>query len=305
MLTAEQLKGIYVPLVTPFRDGGELDLDSIGTNAQAVADAGAHGLVVNGTTGEAPTVAWEEVAVQFREIRERMAGRSSVPIVIGTGTNDTAATARRTEAAGKLGADAALVVVPYYSRPSQEGIVAHYREAASAGVPVIAYEIPSRTGIRLEPETAQAILELDGVIGIKDSSGGTRLIAELKRLGCAKPILCGEDAFFYAMLREGAAGGILASANCRTAGFADVWRLALAGRYQEAEAAFGRLLPMIRLLFREPNPAPFKYVLAKRRRISSDTLRLPMTPASSALRPELDRLARALDAEEAAGAAGA
>lgn len=288
MMQAEALNGIYVPVVTPFRADGELDLESFGNYLRELLARDVQGIVINGTTGESPTTSWEEVVLLVQEARR--IGGAGVPIVVGTGTNDTRSTVRRTELAGAIGADAALVVVPYYSRPAQEGICEHFRQAAGTGVPVIAYEVPARTSVRLEPWTAREILALDGVIGMKDSSGGTALVRELSRSG--KPILCGEDATFLEMLRADAAGGMLASANVRTNAFADVYRLQAEGRDAEAEEAFGRLLPLIRLLFREPNPAPLKWLLARRSLIASDALRLPLVPISVGLREELESLER-------------
>lgn len=287
MMTAGELKGIIVPAVTPFRPDGELDLDSFARYIGGLLSQDIQGVVVNGTTGESPTTAWEEV-VQLARTARRIGG-SRVPLLVGTGTNDTRATVRRTELAGELGADAALVVVPYYSRPTQEGIYEHYRRAAEVGVPIVAYDIPARTGVRLEPETAKAILALDGVIGLKDSSGGTALVRELSE-PAGKPVLCGEDALFFDMLQAGAAGGILASANVRTEAFAGVWRLHAAGRAAEAGERFARLLPLVRLLFREPNPAPLKRLLARQGLIASDALRLPLLPVSAALAKVLERV---------------
>lgn len=287
-MEAGELRGIFVPVVAPFRPDGELDTDSYRRYADRLLGEDIQGVVVNGTTGEAPTVEQDEAARLMEITKERLAGRR-LPIVMGTGTNDTRSTVKRTERAGELGADAALVVVPYYSRPSQEGILEHFRKAAEVGVPVIAYEIPARTGVRLSVETAKAILDLDGVIGMKDSTGGTELVRELAGPG-SKPVLAGDDASFFSMLEAGAAGGILASANVRTAEFAAVWRLFLAGERREAEEAFGRLLGAIRLLFREPNPAPLKRLLALQGAIASDALRLPMTPVSERLGRELESM---------------
>lgn len=287
MMRADELKGIYVPVVTPLRADGELDLESFRVYLGDLLERDIQGIVINGTTGESPTTSWEDVAQLVQEARQIGGGR--VPIIVGTGTNDTRSTVKRTELAGVIGADAALIVVPYYSRPSQEGIFEHYRKAAETGVPVVAYEVPARTGVRLETETARAILALKGVIGMKDSSVGTALLRELSH-HIDKPILCGDDASFLDMLRAGAAGGILASANMRTDDFARVFRLHTQGRDTEAGEAFELLLPLIRLLFREPNPAPLKWLLARQSRIGSDALRLPLVPISSGLREELERM---------------
>ncbi|MFC5471785.1 dihydrodipicolinate synthase family protein [Cohnella suwonensis] len=189
----------------------------------------------------------------------------------------------------RLGADAVLAVVPYYSKPSPEGIIEHYRQLARVGVPVVAYEIPARTGVRLSAETVKRIFDIDGVIGLKDSSGDTALTAELTRGGETKPILCGDDLLFHAMLSQGASGGILASANWHTPIYLEAYRRFAAGDVQGAKRTFDLLVPYIRLLFRESNPAPLKRVLARQGLIASDHLRLPMVPVSDELRAELDK----------------
>lgn len=286
MLKEQDLRGIYVPVVTPMRADGELDLASFEPYVRQLLEDGANGIVVNGTTGEAPTVTLEEMAALTAAARS-VCLPANKPVVVGTGTNDTASTVRKTAFAGELGADAALVVVPYYSRPSQEGIIEHYRQAAGTGLPVIAYEIPARTGVRLAPDTVKAILDLDGVIGIKDSSGGIELMLELARSGNHKPVLCGEDIYFHAMLCSGAAGGMLASANVRTSSFVEVYEQLMQDRLAASRQSFLTLLPLIRLLFQEPNPAPLKWLLARQGSIASDHIRMPLTPVSEELQQQL------------------
>lgn len=254
MLQADRLHGVIVPLVAPFREDGELDLSSYERYLERLLRHPIRGIVLNGTTGEAPTVEWSEVETMFRVARSVIARLGlDTPIIVGTGTNDTRATARRTEQAGRWGADAALVVTPYYSRPSEDGVYRHYRTAADTGVPIVAYEVPSRTGIRLSADAMASILELDGVIGLKDATGDCELLDALMRL-TSKPVLAGSDDQFAPMLRRGASGGFLASANVRTETFLEAYRLAAEGRYEEAEAVFDRVLPLIRLLFRASNP---------------------------------------------------
>ncbi|MEK0315588.1 4-hydroxy-tetrahydrodipicolinate synthase [Cohnella sp. 56] len=290
MLSERDLNGIFVPTITPFSDDGALDLASYRRYLDALLGHDIQGLVVGGTTGEAPTVEWDEtialVCATMEAVREKGVG---LPVVVGTGTNSTAASVMRTEHAGQIGADAALVVVPYYSRPSQEGIVEHFRRVSQVGVPVIVYEIPSRTGVRLEADTARRIMELDGVIGMKDSTGSTALLSALVPT-TGKPVLAGEDALLCDMLLGGARGGILASANIRTDDYLDVYRRFMRGDAAGAREAFERLLPWIERLFSESNPAPLKWLLARRGVIASDALRLPMSPISAALRTELDAL---------------
>ncbi|EFM10274.1 dihydrodipicolinate synthase [Paenibacillus curdlanolyticus YK9] len=291
MLKEHELRGIYVPVVTPFMPGGELDITSYHQHLGGLLRHDIQGLVLNGTTGESPTVAWEEVSRLMQATLLCMnQHQRKIPVVIGTGTNDTASSVRRTAQAGELGADAVLVVVPYYSRPSLEGIIAHYRAVAQVGVPVIVYEIPARTGVRIDAHTMRTLLDIDGVIGLKDCSGGIELVSDLTTNKDCKPIMCGEDQYFHAMLCEGASGGMLASANVDTDAFVQVYRLAAEGQLHQAQAAFDRLLPLIHSLFKESNPAPLKWLLAQRGILSSDTLRLPMMPISGTLQSEMSAL---------------
>ncbi|MGG1514831.1 4-hydroxy-tetrahydrodipicolinate synthase [Paenibacillus oryzisoli] len=287
MLQEKDLKGIFVPIITPFDEAFGLDAGSFYNHALQLFQDEIHGLVVGGTTGESPTLTSEEVRVLVATAQAaREAAQSAAPIVVGTGTNDTAASVRKTEQAGNLGADAALVVVPYYSRPSQQGIIAHFKRIAEVGVPVILYEIPQRTGVKLELDTVRAILELDGVIGMKDSTSDTTLVTELSRLG-SKPVLCGDDALLYRALEAGAAGGMTASANVETKRFGKVFRQFSEGEREQGCKAFEELLPLVRLLFQEPNPAPLKWLLAEAGVIASEALRLPNVPITERLQAKL------------------
>lgn len=290
MMNEDRLSGIFVPTVTPFSVDGEMDAASYGRYVDRLLAVDIQGLVIGGTTGESPTITWDEVASLLRLTQEavREKGRR-MPLIVGTGTNNTASTVRRTADAGLLGADAALVVVPYYSRPSQEGILAHFRQVTQVGLPVIVYEIPSRTGTKLSVDTARRILELDGVIGMKDSTGDASLLESLAQTG-SKPVLCGEDRCLFEMLEKGARGGILASANIQTEIFVDVYRKFEQGDAKGSAQAFATVLPWIERLFSEPNPAPLKWLLAREGIIASDTLRLPMSPISQTLREELEVL---------------
>jgi len=290
MLQERDLRGIYAPVITPFLPSEELDLESYRRHVEELLRHNIHGLIVNGTTGESPTVSWEEVA-QLVLVTKDVVSKSGkpLPVVVGTGTNSTASTVKRTELAGELGADAVLVVTPYYNRPPQAGVIEHFRRTADVGVPVIAYEIPHRTGLRLTAETVKRVLDLDGVIGIKDSTGSHELLDELVQAG-TKPVLCGDDILFCSMLKHGAAGGILASSMIQTGTFVQVYELAAQGNFEQAEELFASLVPLIQKLFQESNPAPIKWVLSQQGILVSDTLRLPMSPISAGLQQELKEL---------------
>lgn len=290
MLSEQNLKGIYVPVVTPFQTNHTLDLASFESYLKHLLVHDIDGLVINGTTGECPTTSWEEVTSQVEIAKIVMKQlNKTVPLVIGTGTNDTLSSVKRTERAGELGADAVLVVTPYYNKPTDKGVVAHFRKISEAGVPVIAYEIPGRTGIRLSVDAIREILELPQVIGLKDSSGGVELVSELSRYG-SKPVLCGEDLLFHASLSQGASGGMLASANLNTAKFIDVYNRYTSGEVSESKKQFDELVPLIRLLFQEePNPAPLKWILTELGWIESDSVRLPLLPISDPLKEEIKK----------------
>ncbi len=290
MLTSDSLKGLYVPVVTPFLSSGELDLPSYRRYLLELLGHGIHGIVIGGTTGESPSLSWQEVEKLYEWTKQLLSEEHSpLPVILGTGTNDTVSTVLRTKQAHSLGADAVLVVVPYYNRPSPTGIVEHYGQAAQVGVPVIAYNIPYRTGVALSTDTLSRILEIPNVIGLKDSSGGIKQLIELSQI-TNKPILCGEDFYFYAALCCGAQGGILASSSLHTNRFIQVYEMIQAGRWKEAKAAFDPLIPLIELLYREPNPAPIKWLLEHKGIIKSGALRLPTTPISEELQIELLKL---------------
>ncbi|OPH47547.1 4-hydroxy-tetrahydrodipicolinate synthase [Paenibacillus ferrarius] len=287
MLKEQDLQGVYVPIITPFDEKFEIDAASFYNQAYQLFQNEVDGLVVNGTTGESPTITGEELALLFATAQAaRTAANVQAPLVVGTGTNDTLSTVKKTEMAGNLGADAALVVVPYYNKPSQQGIIAHFRRAASVGVPILVYEVPHRTGVTLELDTVREILDIDGVIGMKDSTPNTKLVAELTRMG-SKPILCGEDTLLFDALQAGAKGVMSASANIETERFVAFYRHFAAGRNEQSKELFEGLLPLIRLLFAEPNPAPLKWLLEQQGVIANGTLRLPLLPVTENLAKRL------------------
>lgn len=272
--------GVIVPLVTPFTPAGDVDQLSLDRLVDWLVVAGVHGLVVNATTGESPTLEWAEVERITARLLSRVGG--VCPILIGTGSANTAESVEKTRRARALGAAGALVVVPYYSRPAPAGVVAHYRAIAEIGLPVVAYNIPYRTGLNLDRDTLGAILNLPGVVGIKESSGGIANTAALAgRSG--KSMLCGDDALFVASLAHGAAGGILATANLFPRELLAVHEAARADRFTEARRIFGEILPLIELLYAEPNPSPLKWALQQRGLIDSAAVRLPLVPISDGL----------------------
>ncbi|RUT35755.1 4-hydroxy-tetrahydrodipicolinate synthase [Paenibacillus zeisoli] len=287
MLNEQHVHGIFIPVITPFTHDNQLDIHSYRNYITHLATYDIQGLVINGTTGESPTVSWDEVKLMIQAAQDILANmHKNIPVIVGTGTNDTNLTVSRTESAAELGADAALVVTPYYSRPTQEGILEHFRRVSQVGIPVIVYEIPARTGTRILVDTLRRIMEIEEVIGLKDSSGGLDLLTTLKQYD-TKPILCGEDAYFHAMLCKGAAGGMLASANIHTQHFIEVYQRFAAGDQNGSGGIFSMLESMIHLLFEEPVPAPLKWLLAQQGVIATEQVRLPLMPATDRLKQRL------------------
>jgi 4-hydroxy-tetrahydrodipicolinate synthase len=277
------LQGLYVPLITPFTEKGDLAPDVLEKLAHAVIDDGAAGLVALGTTGESPTL----TTAERRAVLDVCAGvcrERGATLIAGAGSNDTASTARALQdLAAWPEVSAALTVVPYYTRPSQDGIIAHFtRVAADSPVPVLVYNIPYRTGTSLSRETLRELATIPGIAGVKHAVGG---IDHDTVLLMADPpedfaVLAGDDVFASPLLALGAAGGILASAHLCTREFAEfvaAWRAGEAARGRELGH---RLAALSAALFTEPNPCAIKGVLYALGKIPSPAVRLPLLPAS-------------------------
>lgn len=277
------LRGLYVPLITPFARDGGLAPGALEKLARDVLGSGAAGLVALGTTGESATLtAAEREAVL--DICARVCRERGATLIAGAGSNDTASTARALRnLAAWPGIAAALTVVPYYTRPSEEGVVAHFtRLAAESPVPLIVYNIPYRTGRILSAGTLLKLASVPGIIGVKHAVGAVDQDTVL--LMAARPsdfaVLAGDDVFVSPLLALGAAGGILASAHVRTGEFADLIAAWDAGRTEQARDLGHRLAPLSAALFAEPNPAVIKGVLHAQGRFPSPAVRLPLLPAS-------------------------
>ena len=293
---SEELRGVYLPLITPFAADGSVALDSLEALANRYLDAGATGLVPLGTTGESPMLDADEKRAVV-DVCSRVSVERGTQLIVGAGTNSTKATI---EAVGALadvpGLTAAMCVVPYYVRPSQAGIVAHYVEIAqSSSVPIVAYNIPARTGRELEPDGMLELARTSKIIGVKQASAG--LDANTLRILAEAPsdfaLLGGEDPFLFPVVLMGAVGAICASAHVLTDRFVAMIECALAGKVEEGRAHHEALLPVIAACFAEPNPAVFKAVLHAQGLIPTPSVRLPLTDASPTAR---DRALAAIDA---------
>jgi 4-hydroxy-tetrahydrodipicolinate synthase len=276
------LRGLYVPLITPFTDAGDLALDALEKLAHSVIDAGAVGLVALGTTGEPATL----TAAERRAVMDtcaRVCRERGAMLIAGAGSNDTASSARALQdLAVWPEVSAALTVVPYYTRPSQDGIIAHFtRLAAESPVPIIVYNIPYRTGTSVHGRTLCELAHVQGIAGVKHAVGGidSDTVLLLGSLPEGFAVLAGDDMYLSPFLALGAAGGILASAHLRTGEFAELITAWHSGKIAQARELGHRLAPVSAALFAEPNPVVIKGVLHAQGKIPSPAVRLPLLPA--------------------------
>lgn len=274
----QRLRGAITALVTPFKHG-EVDYTAFAEFVEWQVEQGIDGLVPAGTSGEAPTLSWGEHIGIIRRCVEIVDGR--IPVIAGTGTNDTQSTISYTSAAEALGADAALIVTPYYNRPSQEGLFRHFEAIAhKTSIPVIVYNVPARTGVNLSLETIERLAALPGIIGIKDATGDlTRPPALRAALGERFIQLSGHDATAPDFNRLGGRGTISVVSNVVPHLVVEMHDALLCGNHAAAKAIAWRLQPLIEALELESNPVPIKYALHLARGMSGE-VRMPLTPVA-------------------------
>jgi 4-hydroxy-tetrahydrodipicolinate synthase len=277
------LAGLYVPLVTPFTADGDLAPDCLERVAHSVIDEGAAGLVALGTTGEPATLTAQERRTVL-DICARVCRERSATLIAGAGSNDTRASAAAlAELKEWPEISAALTVVPYYTRPSQDGVIAHFTAlAGQSPVPLVVYNIPYRTGQAMGWRALRQLAGVPGIAGIKHAAGGvdSDTVMLMADLPDRFAVLGGDDAFAPALLALGASGAIMASANVCTRGYADMVRAWRAGDVSEGRARGNRLAGLSAALFAEPNPTVIKAVLHAQGRIPSPAVRLPLLEAS-------------------------
>jgi len=280
------VSGIYTALVTPFQDDAThaIDVRALDRLIDDQLEAGVDGLVPCGTTGECPALSNEEQATVIRHVVTRVQGK--VKVIAGTGTNATRTTIERSQAAVDAGADAVMVVVPYYSKPTQDGLVRHFVTVARAvSCPVVVYNIPGRTGVDLLPDSLARIQdEAPNVVATKESTGNVLRAQELvRRFGDRLSVMCGDDTLTLPMMAIGARGVISVTSNLMPKEIVRLVRLAEDGRIGEARNLHLSLLPVHEVMFIESNPSPVKAALALADRMS-DTVRGPLVRASDATR---------------------
>ena len=269
--------GMATALVTPMHTDGSIDYKAFGRFIEFQIEKGINALVVMGTTGENATIEYKEQREIIRFVVEQVAGR--VPVIAGTGTNNTEHVISNTKAACEAGADAVLVVTPYYNKATQKGLIAHFTAVADAStVPVILYNVPGRTGCNLLPKTAAILAEHPRIVAIKEAAGNMAQAVELRALcGDKLDIYSGEDALTVPMMAMGAKGTISVLSNVVPAESVAMTDACKAGNFETAAALQCKLLPLINALFSEVNPIPAKAAVAAMG-FGADCLRLPLTP---------------------------
>ena len=279
-------KGSIPALVTPMRADGAVDFQAWERLLDFHVAEGTDAVVVAGTTGESPTLEPAEVAELVRRAKARVAGR--MPIIAGGGTNSTAKSIELSRELVAAGADGLLTVVPYYNRPTQEGLYRHFSAIADAvNVPVLLYNVPGRTVCDMLPETVVRLAEHPRIVGIKEATGDMSRAESI--LGAAKPgflLLSGDDPTAAELMKRGACGVISVTANVAPRALHDMCAAALAGRHAEAAALNEKLMPLHLAMFVEPNPIPVKWAVARLGLIERG-MRLPLTWLSEYLEAEL------------------
>jgi len=282
------IQGIWLPLVTPFRDGA-LDEASLRRMVRHYLGQPVDGFILAATTGEGLTIDEDETERLVAIVTTDVGGK--IPIYLGVSGSDTRKLVKALARTSTWAIDGTLIACPYYTRPSQEGLYRHFAALAGATTrPILVYNIPYRTGVNMANETLLRLAELPNIVGVKDCCADQTQSFDLMR---ARPpgfsVMTGEDALFYAALTQGADGGILASAHIDTGRFAAIRDMVVAGDHQGALHAWRSLVDLPRLLFAEPSPAPIKHWLWRAGLIDSPEVRLPMTPVSDALAARIEQ----------------
>jgi len=279
-------KGSITALITPFKDG-KVDERAFQRLVEWQIDQGTHGLVPCGTTGESPTLTHDEHRRVVELCVEAAAGR--VPVIAGTGSNSTAEAVELTRHAKSAGADAVLVVTPYYNKPTQEGLYQHFKAINdSVDVPIVVYNIPGRSVIDLSVETMARLFKLANIVGVKDATANmARASLQRAALGTEFVQLSGEDATALGFMAHGGQGCISVTANVAPALCSEFQLACLAGNFHRALQLQDRLMPLHDALFVESNPGPVKYAASKLGLCSADT-RLPLAPLAPASRKRVE-----------------
>ncbi|RAK22894.1 4-hydroxy-tetrahydrodipicolinate synthase [Salipiger aestuarii] len=280
------LKGSMPALITPFRDGA-VDFDTLKRLVEWHVDQGSHGLVPVGTTGESPTLTHSEHEAVIQCVVDAVAGR--IPVIAGAGSNNTDEAIRFVQFAKRIGADAALVVTPYYNKPTQAGMIAHFTALHDcAEIPIVIYNIPGRSAVDMSPATMGELAKLPRIVGVKDATGDLARVCA-QRMTCGPDFLqiSGEDATAHGFNAQGGIGCISVTANVAPALSAQLQEATLAGDYARALEIQDKLMPLHQAIFAEPGVSGAKYAMSKLGLCEND-VRLPLLPVSEPVAARLD-----------------
>ncbi len=285
--------GSMAAIITPFR-GGAIDFDALARIVDAQVEGGTSAIVPCGSTGESATLSHAEHIEVVKAVVKRVDGR--IPVIAGTGSNSTAESIALTCAARDAGATAALLISPYYNKPTQEGIYRHYAMIAERSeFPLIVYNIPGRTGSKIEATTIARLAEIEHIVGLKEATGSLDEVQEVLRLcGDKLEVYSGDDSLTLPVIAVGGVGVISVVANVAPRRSAAMVAAALSGDWATARKIHFDLLPLMRSLFLESNPIPVKAAMA-RLGFCADELRMPLLPMSSGPRAELERILDSVD----------
>jgi 4-hydroxy-tetrahydrodipicolinate synthase len=293
MFSEARLSGVYTALITPFSpDGSAVDTGALDALVESQIAGGVSGLIPCGTTGESPTLSEAEQYLVIQ--RTVQVARGRVPVIAGAGSFSTQKTIHSCHAALEAGADGVMVVMPYYSRPTQAGLIEHVVQVAAAvRAPIVLYNIPARTGVDLGADATETICARSpNVVGIKDATGNVLRCQELvRRLGDRLVIMSGDDALTVGMMACGARGLISTTSNLLPRPVSEVCRLALAGDWIEARRAHLALLPVYETMFIEANPGPLKFAISQTGRVNA-AVRLPLVTPGETSRGKISEVVR-------------
>jgi 4-hydroxy-tetrahydrodipicolinate synthase len=289
----QMISGSIVALVTPMFDDGKVDWKSLDALLDMHLREGTGAIVSVGTTGESSTLSVKEHCEVISHTVDKIAG--AIPVIAGTGANSTAEALELTAAAHRVGADACLLVTPYYNKPSQEGLYQHYKLIAEAvPIPQMLYNVPGRTGVDMLPETVGRLAEIENIVGIKEATGNLERGRQVLNICAGRmTVYSGDDATAAELILMGAKGNISVTANVAPALVAELCTLAMAGKETETRELNARLQPLNKAMFLQSNPIPVKWALARQGRIGGH-LRLPLTELAPAYHEQVTAALNAL-----------
>ncbi len=281
-------RGTYTAIITPFTSNNEIDWDALKKNVELQIKGGVEGIVFVGTTGESPTLTYDEHYEMLKRSAEMVAGRCK--LIHGTGSNCTDTTIKTAKVAQKAGADGQLVINPYYNKPTQEGLKLHFTKLADASeLPIIVYNIFGRTGVNMQTDTLLKLAEHPNIVSVKEASGDmNQMLDVIKNVPEDFSVLVGDDGLVLPFIASGGDGLVSVISNCLPKKMSDMVRMALAGNIEEARESFYQMLEIIRITFAETSPIPIKEMMAKMGLCESN-LRLPLCRASEKTMQEINR----------------